>query len=111
MKQGGSRRSNRLGDQIMRELAELLVEEVRDPRLELVSISGVAMNADMSIARVMYTLSGDEKRLADAAKAFEQAKGFLRSSLGKRLRLRYLPDLRFARDEFLEEMVYAHPSE
>ena len=94
----------------MREIAELLIEEVRDPRLELVSISGVAMNADMSVARVMYTLGGDEKRLADAADAFEQAKGFLRKSLGKRLRVKYLPELRFARDEFLEEMVYGHPS-
>ncbi len=95
----------------MRELAELLTEEIQDPRLELVTISGVAMNADMSIARVMYTLSGDEERLAEAAKAFEQAKGFLRTSLGKRLRLRYLPELRFARDEFLEDMVYGRSPE
>ena len=66
MKRPASRRSTRLADQITRELATALVEEVRDPRLELVTISGVALNADMSIARVYYTLSGDEARLAAA---------------------------------------------
>ncbi len=86
-----------------------LVEDVRDPRLELVTITGAALNADLSIARVYYTLSGDEARLAAAAKALEQAKGFLRTLLGKRLRMKFVPDLRFARDTYLEDMVYGRP--
>lgn len=109
MKPTPSRRSTRLADQITREMAIALSEDVQDPRLELVTISGVALNADMSIARVYYTLSGDEARLAEAAKALEQAKGFLRTLLGRRLRMKFVPELRFARDTYLEDMVYARP--
>jgi len=109
MKRTESRRSIRLADQIAREMATALAEDVKDPRLELVTVSGVALNADMSIARVLYTLSGDEARLAAAQKGLEQAKGFLRTLLGQRLRMKFVPDLRFARDTFLEDMVYAHP--
>lgn len=90
----------------------MLVEEIADPRLSLVTISGARLNADMSIAEVFYTVYGDDARLRDVEAALEHAKGFLRSRLGKRLRLRYLPDLRFRRDEFLETMVYGkHPGE
>ncbi|MGE4538549.1 30S ribosome-binding factor RbfA [Desulfovibrio sp. JY] len=109
MKAKPTRRSARLADQIAREMATALVEDVQDPRLMLVTISGVALNADLSIARVYYTLSGDEARLAEAAEGLEQAKGFLRTLLGKRLRLRSVPQLRFARDTYLEDMVYARP--
>jgi ribosome-binding factor A len=109
MKRTTSLRSTRLADQILREMATALVEDIRDPRLELVTISGVALNSDLSVALVSYTLGGDEARFAAAAKAFEQSKGFLRTLLGKRLRMKFVPDLRFARDTYLEEMVYGHP--
>ena len=105
MKRTPSRRADRLADQIAREIALALAEDVKDPRLELVTISGAALNADMSIVRIYYTLSGDEARLAAAAKGLEQAKGFLRTLLGHRLRIRSVPELRFARDipaEFAE---------
>ena len=109
MKRTPTRRSSRLADQIAREMAIALSEDVKDPRLELVTISGAALNADMSIARIYYTLSGDEARLAAAAKALEQAKGFLRTLLGQRLRMKFVPELRFFRDTYLEDMVYGHP--
>lgn len=111
MKRATSRRATRLADQIARELAMALTQEVFDPRLELVTITGVALNADLSVAEVLYTLSGDEARLAAAAKALEQAKGFLRTLLGKRLRLKSMPELRFLRDTYLEDMVYGRPQE
>lgn len=111
MKRTESRRSHRLSDQIAREMALALVEDVRDPRLELVTISGVALNADLSVARVYYTMSGDEARLAGAAKALEQARGYLRTLLGRRLSMKFVPELRFARDTFLEDMVYARPKD
>ena len=74
-----------------------------------VTISGVTLNADLSIAQVFYTLSGDEARLAAAQKALDQARGFLRTQLGKRLVMKFVPDLRFSRDTYLEDMVYARP--
>ncbi|QLA16874.1 30S ribosome-binding factor RbfA [Desulfolutivibrio sulfoxidireducens] len=109
MKRATSIRSTRLADLIMRELALTLEQDVTDPRLELVTISGVALNADLSVARVLYTLAGDAARQEKAAAALEQAKGFLRKHLGKRLQIKFIPELRFERDTFLEDMVYARP--
>jgi ribosome-binding factor A len=106
MKSSGSRRSIRLGDQILRELATMLLEEVADPRLELLSLTGCKLNADMSIALVSFTVGGGPERRKQALEGLNKAKGFLRSGLGRRLELRSLPDLRFAHDDFLEDMVY-----
>ncbi|OIN98548.1 MAG: ribosome-binding factor A [Desulfovibrionaceae bacterium CG1_02_65_16] len=111
MKSSGSRRSIRLADQILHELALMLLEEVADPRLELVSLSGCKLNADMSIALVSFTVSGDEKRRQEVLDGLNKAKGFLRSGLGRRLKMRALPELRFAHDDFLEDMVYAKPGQ
>lgn len=109
MKVSGSMRSRRLADLIQREVATLLVEDVQDPRLELVSVSGVRMNRDLRIAEVFYTLAADEERIQQAQKGLEKASGFLRSQLGRRLKLRYTPELRFKHDDFLEDMVYGQP--
>lgn len=111
MKSATSRRSIRMGDQIMRELATMLLEDIRDPRLDMVTISGVKLNRDLKIAKVLFTMSGDSERVNEAQEAFEKASGFLRSGLGKRLKLKYVPELRFIFDEFLEEMVYGKQSE
>lgn len=102
-----SRRSIRLADLIQRDLAMLLVEEVQDPRLEMVTISGVRMNADLTIANVLYTCTEDPVRREEIAASLDRAKGYLRKLLGHRLKLRTVPELRFQRDTFLEDMVYA----
>ncbi|WP_432737753.1 30S ribosome-binding factor RbfA [Maridesulfovibrio sp. FT414] len=106
MKTSTSRRSVKMGDQIMREIATMLVEEIADPRLELVTISGVRMNKDNKIAEVMFTMSGDKEKIEAAIKGLEKAKGFIRSKLSQRIRVRQIPELRFTHDNFLEEMVY-----
>jgi len=109
MKASGTRRSIRMGDQILQELAVMLLEEVQDPRLELVSLSGCKLNADMSIALVSFTVGGGAERRQQALDGLNKAKGFLRSGLARRMNLRSLPDLRFTHDDFLEDMVYAKP--
>ncbi|MDD4730663.1 MAG: 30S ribosome-binding factor RbfA [Desulfovibrio sp.] len=107
MKTTSSRRSIRLADQIQREIGSLLLEDIQDPRLEMVTISGVRMNRDLRIAEVLYTMSGGDERESEVQEALEHAAGFLRSNLGRRLKLKFIPELRFARDTFLEDMVYA----
>ncbi|GFK92720.1 Ribosome-binding factor A [Fundidesulfovibrio magnetotacticus] len=107
--EGPSRRSMRLADQIMRDLASLLAMELADPRLELVTISGVRLNSDLSVATVYYTMHGDAERFKAAESALYQARGLMRSRLAKGLNSKFVPELRFARDEFLETMVYGQP--
>lgn len=93
-----------MADEIMRELGRIIVQEVQDPRLELLTITGVRMNKDFSIAEVLYThYNGKSSELEDS---LQKARGFMRTTLGKNLRLRYVPDLRFTWDSFVEEMVY-----
>lgn len=109
MHRSDSRRSHRLGDQVMREVATMLIEDVSDPRIEMVTVSGVRMNKDLSIAEILYTIPGDEEARKDAAKGLRKAAGFMRSLLGRRLRSKFVPELRFVYDSYLEDMVYDHP--
>lgn len=109
MKASSSRRAVRMGDQIMREVATLLVEEAQDPRLQLVTLSGVRMNANLRIAEIFYTVSGDSEHRRQVQQGLEKATGFLRSNVGKRLKLQFTPELRFVFDDFLEDVVYAKP--
>jgi len=95
-----------MGDQIMREIGTLLVEEAADPRLNLVTLSGVRMNANLRIAEIFYTVSGDAEHRKEVQAGLEKATGFLRSRLGRILKLQYTPELRFQFDEFLEDVVY-----
>ena len=105
MKRTASKRSLRMADLIMREIAIVLVEEIQDPRLDMVSITGVKLNSDLRLAEVSYTLHGGPERRDEAQKGLEAASGFLRSRL-KRLKLKFLPELRFKFDDYLEDMVY-----
>ncbi len=107
MQKAQSRRAFQKADQIARELGRILTEEVADPRLELVTITGARMNTDMSIVEVMYTHIEGKAKQAEIEQGFKQATGFFRTQLGSRLRLRGIPQLRFVWDDFLENMVYA----
>lgn len=106
MKASNSRRAVRMGDQIMREIGTLLVEEAADPRLQLVTLSGVRMNTNLRVAEIYYTVSGDEAHRQEVQAGLEKATGFLRSRLGRNLKLQYTPELRFIFDDFLEDVVY-----
>ncbi|ACV67790.1 30S ribosome-binding factor RbfA [Desulfohalobium retbaense] len=110
MHRGTTRRAQRMGDTIMREIGHLLVEEAKDPRLQLVTISGVRMNRNLQVAEVLFTHPEGRDKEQEIITALESASGFLRTALGKRLRLRFVPQLRFTWDTFLEDMVYEHPT-
>ncbi len=111
MQRSNSRRAVQMGDQIMQVLASLLVQEVEDPTLALVTITGVRLNRDFSIAEVLYTHIRGRSAEPEITKALFRAKGFLRSRLSKELNLRGIPELRFQWDTFLEDMVYDAPPE
>ena len=98
-------RSQRVGDQLQRELAELLQREVKDPRVSMVSITTVRVSRDMSHANVYITTLDDKQREA-AVEALNHAAGFLRHELGSRLRLRSVPVLKFHYDETVEHGMY-----
>ncbi|HXW07048.1 MAG TPA: 30S ribosome-binding factor RbfA [Vicinamibacterales bacterium] len=97
-----SERPSRVGDQVRVEIADLLAREVHDPGIGFVTITRVAVTPDLQQARVYYTSLGDEKARRDSTRALERATPFLRRQLGRRLRLRRVPELRFFFDESIE---------
>ncbi|AZK47750.1 30S ribosome-binding factor RbfA [Paenibacillus lentus] len=95
-------RVGRVGEQIKKELSLLIQNEVKDPRIGFVTVTGVDVTNDLSQARVYISVFGDEEKKADSLKGLEKAIGFLRTELGKRMRLRHTPELIFKVDESIE---------
>ena len=97
-----SKRTERVADLIRREMADLLMRKLRDPRLSFVSVTAVEVSGDLSSARIfLSSLDGMEKR-QEIVKVLTHAAPFLRHELAPRLGLREVPELRFSYDESIE---------
>jgi ribosome-binding factor A len=101
MEKKSSGRPQKLGDQIQRELSDLLQRELRDPRVGMVTITSVDVSPDLSHAKVFFTVLPVEK-LPETSKGLSRASGYLRSQLAKRVKLYTTPELRFVYDESVE---------
>jgi ribosome-binding factor A len=97
-----SQRLRRVADQIQRELSALLFNELKDPRVGFITLTGVEVSPDLAHAKVYYTSMGDEQARAQTAEGLERASGFLRSLLGRRLQVHTTPELHFVFDESVE---------
>ena len=98
----GSQRLRRVADQIQRELSALLSTELKDPRVGMVTLTGVEVSPDLAHAKVFFTMLGDAEALARTEAGLKRAAGFLRSELGHRLKLRITPEVRFVHDASVE---------
>jgi ribosome-binding factor A len=96
-------RHQRLARQVLRTLSELLRFEVKDPRLKRMSLTSVDLSKDLSVARVYFSMLDPNDDPADALAGLERAAGFLRSKLGRELKVRVVPELRFAHDDSAEQ--------
>jgi ribosome-binding factor A len=93
-------RPDRVGDQIRQELSDLLSRGVvHDPGIGFITLTRVKMSPDLQLARVFYTMMGDEAARRDTAAALARATPFLRRNIGARLRLRRVPEIEFRFDE------------
>ena len=101
----GTARSARIADQIQRSLAELIRTELRDPRVGLITLTGVELSRDQSHAKVFFTVMGPQAASAEALEGLSRAAGFLRSALARELTTRKVPELHFAYDEPVERGV------
>jgi ribosome-binding factor A len=94
----GALRRERLAAALRQELSELLLTQVKDPRLHGVVISAIELSGDLKLARAYFSVVGDAERERRAADGLQQAAGFLRHELGRRMRLHEPPQLEFHRD-------------
>src|SRR4029079_11263358 len=95
-------RRARIADQLQRELAELIRTELRDPRVGMITLTGVELSRDQSHAKVFFTVLGPESAAEAARERLQRAAGFLRSGIAHRLTTRSVPQLAFAYDESVE---------
>jgi len=96
-------RTQRVAGQIQRELAQLIQQELRDPRIGLVTISAVEVSKDMSHAKVFVTFMDAGQDVNSSLKILKKAAGYLRHALGRRIVLRVTPELHFVYDRSLAE--------
>ena len=97
-----SYRPLQVGELIQSELARLLLQGLKDPRLEMATISYVEMTPDLRHAQVFVSRLGSREEQDETLKGFQRASGFIRGQLGKRLKLRYVPQLTFTLDTGIE---------
>ena len=91
-------RARRIGERIQEDLAQILLREVSDPRLSMVTVTTIDVDRELAFATVYVTATGSEERMDEVLEAFEGAQGFLRRELAARVRLRRFPQLRFRWD-------------
>lgn len=92
-------RANRVAEQMKKELGEILTRRIKDPRVGFVTVTDIEVTGDLQQAKVFISVLGDEKQKQDTLLGLAKAKGFIRSEIGKRIRLRKTPELSFEFDE------------
>jgi ribosome-binding factor A len=95
-------RPERVGQMVQQLLGEIFARGMRDPRIGLVTITGVKMSPDLREATVFWTVHGDPEQRKHTAKGLDNAKGFLRHEIGGELKLRITPNLHFVYDEAID---------
>jgi ribosome-binding factor A len=96
-------RSKRLGNEVLRTLNELVRFETKDPSLKMVSLSSLELSRDLSVARVYFSMLDPNGDPAPVQEGLERASGFLRSRLGREIKIRHVPELRFSHDDSAAE--------
>ena len=121
MSKSAYKRSERVADQLRIEVADILAKKSKDPRLQSVTVTHVQVTNDLRIARVYVSVLGSKDDESQVLKALASASGFVRSELGRRLDLRYTPEVKFWADSsgpraerilnILDALPPAHSSE
>ena len=97
-----SLRSNRVAEQMKKEITDIIARKIKDPRVGFVTVTEVAVTGDLQQATVYITSLGNERERAETLQALEKAAGFIRSEVGSRIRLRRTPELAFEFDTAIE---------
>ncbi|GEK32518.1 30S ribosome-binding factor RbfA [Kurthia sibirica] len=91
-------RANRVAEQMKKELGDIIGRKLKDPRVGFITVTDVEVTGDLQQATIYITSMGTEREKKETLKGLEKAKGFIRSEIGSRIRLRITPELFFAFD-------------
>ncbi|GGE25138.1 ribosome-binding factor A [Marinithermofilum abyssi] len=95
-------RASRVGEQVKKELSQVLQYEMKDPRIGFVTVTAVEMSGDLQQAKVYISVLGSDEQKQETLEGLAKAKGFLRTEIGRRIKLRHTPELVFKFDESIE---------
>jgi len=100
------KRSEKVADLIRKEISQMLVKSIKDPRIGFVTITKVTVSEDCRFAKVYFSVAGTPQERERSIKGLESAKGFVRKELGRRIRLRYTPEILFQFDPSIEYAIH-----
>jgi ribosome-binding factor A len=98
----GEMRVRKIQEFIKQEVSNILLKELKDPRIGFVTVTDAKITGDLREATVYVSLFGDEKQKKDTLTALKSANGYIRSEVGKRLKIRYSPEIQFKEDQSLD---------
>jgi ribosome-binding factor A len=100
------KRSEKVADLIQKEISQMLVKSIKDPRIGFVTITKVSVSEDCRFAKVYFSVAGTLAERERSMKGLDSAKGFVRKELGRRIRLRYTPEILFQFDPSIEYAIH-----
>lgn len=95
-------RAKQVGEQMKKELSEIISRKIKDPRVGFVTVTDVEVTGDLQQAKVFISVLGDDKQKEESFIGLTKAKGFIRSEIGRRIRLRKTPEILFEFDESID---------
>jgi len=102
-----SKRNARISEEIKKIVSQLILKELKDPRIAtMTTITDVDVTNDLSYAKIYVSVLGSEKERKSTMKALQSASGFIRKEIGKKVKLRYIPEPKFSLDKSIENGIY-----
>ena len=98
----GQLRVEKLQELMKQEISQIILQELKDPRIGFVTVTQVAVTGDLREAKVYVSLMGNEKQVEDCWKGLQSSLGYIRREIGQRIRLRFTPEISFALDKSLD---------
>ncbi len=98
-------RRERVAEALKREVSSIIQDELEDPRLGFITITGAEISADLRCAKVFFSVLGEEEQYKKTAKALESSLGFIRKLVGDRLQLRFTPEIIFREDKSIQNSI------
>ena len=100
------KRSEKVADLIQKEISQMLVKSIKDPRIGFVTITKVVVSEDCRFAKIYFSVAGNLAERESSQKGLESAEGYIRKELGHRIRLRYTPEIMFQFDPSIEYAIH-----
>jgi ribosome-binding factor A len=100
------KRSEKVADLIQKEISQMLVKSIKDPRIGFITITRVTVSEDCRFAKVYFSVAGTQAERESSMKGLDSAKGYVRKELGRRIRLRYTPEIMFQFDPSIEYAIH-----